>query len=127
MTRRGVGLIIALAVVTLVGVTASLLALQVGAMVRQRRHEQSRTNAQILLDSGIAYVVAHRQQLAQDQPSDAIILPVEQSLPSSTQADLTLKHLEDNTGIRIQACFGSGQFRACEEQKLSLGSGNQKM
>ena len=129
MSRRGVGLVIALTVVTLVGATVSLLTLQVGAMVRQRHCEQARTYAQVLIDSGIAYVEAHRDQLAQDPLSDAIVLPVEQLLPSSVQAGLTLRRLEDNTRIRIQiqAWVGAGRFRACEERTLTLGTGNREM
>jgi len=127
MRRRGAGLIIALTVVTLVGATVSLLILHVGAMVQQRRHEQARTHVQVLLDSGIAYVEAHRRQLAQKSPSDVIALPVEQLLPSSAQAGLTLTRLEGHAGIRVQAWTGAGTFRACEEQTLPLGSGDQKM
>jgi len=127
MSRRGIGLVIALTVVTLVGATASLLTLQVGVMVRQRRHEQARTYAQVLIDSGIVYVEAHRHQLAQGSPSDVILLPVEQLLPSSTQAGLALRRLEDNTRIRIQAWFGSGRFRACEERVLTLGDAGREI
>jgi len=120
MRRRGAGLIIALTVIMMVGTTVSLLTLQVGAMYRQRRHEQARTHARVLLDSGIAYVEAHRDQLTQKSPSEIIVLPTEQLLSSSATAGLTLERLDNNTAIRIHAWAGTGPFRVNAVRTLPL-------
>lgn len=120
MKRRAVGLVIALVVITLVGSTISLLTLQVNAMVRQRQQEKNRTYAQMLIDSGLAYVQVHRDQLVQTPSSELITLPVDQILPSSMNAGLRLERMEDSKAIRISAWVGMGRLKAQQERTLTF-------
>jgi len=120
MKRRAVGLVIALVVITLVGSAVSLLTLQVTAMTRQRLHDKNRTCAQMLIDSGIAYVQMHQSQLVQTPLTEPIALPVSQILPTTVKAGLTLERLEDSGAIRICTWSGSGHLKVHKERTLAL-------
>lgn len=118
MRRRGFGLILVLAVMTLVGTALTLMALHVGQLARQRQHDRARTFAQVVLDSGVAYARSHRGPVATAPNTTEVALPTEGLLPAPARASLTLQPADDGS-IRVIARVDYGRAHATEEAVIA--------
>jgi len=114
MKRRGVGLLIAILVTTLVGMTISLMTLHIGQLARLRQADRARGAARILLDSGMAYAAVHRESLRANPPKDERVLPTDDLLPAPGKSRLTLRAQGDGK-VRLRAVVEYGRARATED------------
>ncbi|MBN1492063.1 MAG: hypothetical protein JXA69_19270 [Phycisphaerae bacterium] len=121
MRRRGIGMIVALTVITLVGATTALLTLQVGRMVQQRKQDRARSFAQLVLASGLAYVEVHAQTLCEQPLAEPLSLPTEGLVPAEATPELKLSKTEAGH-IAVEVVVTLGRARATEREVLSVGS-----
>lgn len=120
MRRRGFGLVIALTTITVVGATVSLMMLYSARIFQQRRQEQARTTAQLVLDSGVAYAQSHRQQLRANPPAQRLTLPAGDLVAAPAQTTLSLQ-MRDAAAIRVHATVVMGTIHASEEITVPFG------
>lgn len=114
MKRRGFGLVLALAIMTLIGATLSLLALHAARMYAQRNDERARTYVRALADSGQAYAKAHAGELRTREPP-AVMLPVADLLPRGVRGELMCTSEPGGT-LRIEAAVSVGAARATQRR-----------
>jgi len=114
MKRRAFGLVLALAVMTLIGATLSLLVLHAARMYAQRNDERARTYVRALADSGEAYAKAHAGKPGTWEPT-AVSLPAADLLPRGVRGELVCTS-EPGGKLRIDAAVSIGAARATQRR-----------
>lgn len=118
MKRRGFGLVLALAIMTLIGTTLSLLALHAVRIYAQRNDERVRTYARALADSGEAYAKAHARELRTREPT-VVVLPSADLLPRGVRGELMCTSEPGGT-VRIEVAVSIGVARASQRRFVRL-------
>mgnify|MGYP005845446651 CR=1 FL=1 len=120
MKRRGFALVIALAVLTVVGAATTLLTLRATFMLRQRNDDRTRSLARVALDSGVAFAASGNGRAALARSDGEITLPIDGILVGNARGTLRIARLPD-ARIQVAVTVESGPSHATEEATLESG------
>ncbi len=118
MKRRGVGLVVALVVTTVVGAAVSLMSLHAMNLARRHQHDRARMWVRSLAESGAAYAHTYRGVRSTATAPKGIELPTASLVPAGTEARLVLT-AEPNGATHVTAQVTIARFHLVEELQVA--------